>query len=137
LLARQLLENARQHLVDEIVPGIMAGMNEDGKALHFARAFATLCDLSAGRIDTAEVLQEEIRSGARRRRRPAAGGPGRPPRPERDTAQDRLDQRFKRTLDAIRSGIVAYSVAHGLDKSRVKALEQVLGDLERRPGGEA
>jgi hypothetical protein len=126
LLARQLLENARQQLVDEIVPGIMAGMNEDGKALHFARAFATLCDLSAGRIDTEEVLQEEIRSGARRRRRPAASGPGREPRPERDVAQDRLDQRFKRTPDAIRA--VSWRTRRA--RSRIspgESPEQVLG----------
>lgn len=136
VLARQLLQDARQRLVDEIVPEVMAGLNSEEKALSFAKAFATLCDLATGQIDSEKVLEEEIRSGPRRKRRAGVAQSGRKPRTERDAAQDRLDQRFKRTLDVLRRGVVAHSLAQGLDKSRVKALEQVVGDLDRRPGRE-
>jgi DNA-directed RNA polymerase specialized sigma24 family protein len=137
LLARELLVSAWNQLVDEIVPGIMAGMKSEESALRFAQSFATLSDLATGRVEPEEILQAEIRSGPRRKRRAGASGSGHKPRSERDAAQDRLDQRFKRALHDLQEGVVAYSVAHDLDKSRVKALEQVLGDLARRPGDRA
>jgi DNA-directed RNA polymerase specialized sigma24 family protein len=136
VLARLLLDNAERQLLDEIVPALMVSMDE-AQALRFAESFARLCDLAAGRSDREEILQEEIRSGPRRKGSTAVGKPGRKPRGERDAAQDRLDQRFKRTLDATRDAIVAFALEHDLDKTRVKALEQVLEALERRPGGKA